>query len=230
MLPSQSLPSPSKMRAPEVATPVVVFALVAAGVMPVLVPLSSAMLRVESLPGRMSTVVDPTGMEVVGLRVRMIAVEVPDTAKRAAITVFAASAVLTLPAQTAAVSDAATATFRVIGDPVMPAEVTTTLAFPAPEIVPDAVALSTWAVPATHASLPVVSLSVRSMVASSPEAARMIRVEYATFASVSGTWVDATPISLSFLTFVPVGVALARRPKNAAADVSCITIARVSKG
>src|SRR4030095_70378 len=59
----------------------------------------------------------------------------------------AANAVLTLPAQVAAVSALTTATETVIGDPVRPRAVTITVALPDPDIVPAAVAVSACAVP-----------------------------------------------------------------------------------
>ena len=114
--------------------------------MPVHVPLASAMFNVASFSKSIGR--PPT---VNGSRVSEMAVVVPPIVNRSATSTTAASAVLTLPAHTDAVSPRITGTAIVNGDPPIPADVTVTLALPDAVIVPAAVAVSTCAVPATHA-------------------------------------------------------------------------------
>jgi hypothetical protein len=113
----------------------VVLAEVAAAVIPVQVPFAVAMFKVASLPGN-------TPRELT-LRVKLMAVVVPPTVNNAETSASAARAVLTLPAQVAAVSVLVTATLMALGDPVIPAAVTVIVAFPLAVIVPAAVAVST---------------------------------------------------------------------------------------
>lgn len=214
VMPSKSLASPSLIFAPELATPTVVFADVAAVVIPVQVPLSKAMLRVASFAGK-----NPS---VLAFRVREIAVLVPPTVNRASTAESAASAVLTLPAQVAAVSPLVTATGIVLGDPVMPDAVTTTLAFPLAVIVPAAVAVSTWAVPALYVSDPLVLLVATTILKSLPETI-FTRTQYATSHPVKVIKLLNVPISTDPVMPVEVAEAVAESPAFALAAVKVMS-------
>ncbi len=141
-----------------------------------------------------------------GLRVRMIAVVDPLTVKRPPTSVSAVNAVRTLAAHKVGVSLRATATEMALGDPVMPAEVTVTVALPAVVTVPAAVAVSTCSLPATYAVEPVVEpvrwLSDRTL----PEAEKNAWSEYATVA-VSVLVSGFAPICTVPTTFVLDGMA-----------------------
>ena len=140
----------------------------------------------------------------------------PPTVNFAAITAFAVIAVRTFAAQSVAVSLLATATDKVIGDPVIPAEVTTTEALPAPDapMLPAAVAVSTWAVPAVHAVLLVLSRSEMSMTRSDA-LPTMMASKLTCFVLVSVTVSLLAPICTVPLVPDLVGVVRALSPKVA---------------
>ena len=112
------------------ATPAVVSAEVGAAVMPTQVPSATAIFKVASFA---TFVID----------VRIILSVAPLIVNLAITSASSPSAVLILPAIALASSDKATATGIVLGDPVIPFAVTTTLAFPSVVIVPTTVAVST---------------------------------------------------------------------------------------
>ena len=111
-------------------TPAVVLAEVGAAVIPVAVPLASAMFSVPSLAADC-------------VRVKMMSVVVPPIVKNAAMVGLAASAARTLAAHTDGKSPLVTFGVKTIGEPAIPAAVTVTDAVPSEATVPAAVAVST---------------------------------------------------------------------------------------